>query len=100
MTIERDTEALVNLAVKSRPGWTSDTDRAVRTAIADAVTVGLGWPTIVRRLVALMLIDDSEPGELVTHEDRRQADADYRTHAARARAGITEAAKTRGDREQ
>lgn len=88
--IERDTEALVNLAAKTRPDWTARTEHDVRMAIADATTVGLGWPTIVRRLVRHMLIDDSEPSDIVTAEDRRLADADYRTHAARARAGRTD----------
>jgi hypothetical protein len=83
--IERDTDALISLAIKTRRDWD---EGQLRRVIADATTIGLSWPKILRRVFTLLLILDSDPGDLVTPEDRRQADADWRTHAA-ARGGLT-----------
>ena len=82
--ITRDAEALTRFAL-TRHGWT---EHDIRAAIADATTIGLGWPTICRDLVRLMTIEDAAPADLVTAHQRRNAVADYRTHAAHARQAL------------
>lgn len=74
--ITRDTDALVALAL-TRHGWT---ERDIRAAIADATTVKVGWPTIVRELTRLMTITDSAPRDLVTAHHRRNAHTPRRGH--------------------
>lgn len=67
--IERDTEALVALAL-TRQGWT---EPDIRAAINDATACQMSWPVILTGVVHLMRTPDSEPRHLVSAHQRRNA---------------------------